>query len=110
MRYDYGGSRCYRAPAFAIAQYLLPAERPAANPPTAVAVVDGWERQTDGQTDVQPFHRLCSAYADSVNKTARFEKRPGRTIFTARCYASAVLAMALCPSVCPSVRHKSVFY
>jgi len=33
---------------------------------------------------------------------------------TARCYASAVLAMALCLSVClsvrPSVRHKSVFY
>ena len=25
-------------------------------------------------------------------------------IFTARCYASAVLAMALCPSVCPSIR------
>ena len=24
--------------------------------------------------------------------------------------ASAVLAMALCPSVCLSVRHKSVFY
>ena len=31
-------------------------------------------------------------------------------IFTARCYASAVLAMALCLSVRPSVRHKSVFY
>ena len=28
------------------------------------------------------------------------------TVFTARCYASAVLAMALCLSV----RHKSVFY
>jgi len=27
-------------------------------------------------------------------------------VFTARCYASAVLAMALCPSVC----HKSEFY
>ena len=25
-------------------------------------------------------------------------------VFTARCYASAVLAMALCPSVSPSVR------
>ena len=35
-------------------------------------------------------------------------------IFTARCHASAVLAMALClsvrPSVCLSVCHKSVFY
>jgi len=29
-------------------------------------------------------------------------------IFTARCYASAVLAMGLCPSVC--VCHKPVFY
>ena len=32
------------------------------------------------------------------------------TIFTVRCYASAVLAMALCLSVRLSVRHKSVFY
>ena len=31
-------------------------------------------------------------------------------VFTARCYASAVLAMALCLSVRLSVRHKSVFY
>ena len=31
-------------------------------------------------------------------------------LFTARCYASGVLAMALCPSVSPSVRHKSEFY
>jgi len=46
--YAYGGSRCYRAPAVAIAQYLLPAEHPAANPPAAVAV-DGRERKTDGR-------------------------------------------------------------
>jgi len=31
-----------------------------------------------------------------------------RTIFTARCYASAVLAMALCPFVRPSVRPSQV--
>ena len=31
-------------------------------------------------------------------------------IFTALCYASAVLAMGLCLSVCLSVRHKSEFY
>jgi len=30
------------------------------------------------------------------------------SVFTARCYASAVLAMALCPSVCPSVRPSQV--
>ena len=28
-------------------------------------------------------------------------------IFTARCCIRGILAMALCPSVCPSVRHKS---
>jgi len=81
MRYAYGGSRCYRAPAFPIAQHLLPAERPAANPPGAVAVVDGWKRKTDGQTDAQSLHRPCSAYADSVNKTALSEKRSGKIIF-----------------------------
>jgi len=32
-----------------------------------------------------------------------------RHIFTARCYA-IVLAMARCPSVCLSVRHKSEFF
>jgi len=38
------------APA-AIDRYLLPAERSAANPPAAVAVVDRWDRQTEGRTD-----------------------------------------------------------
>jgi len=37
-----------------------------------------------------------------------------KQVFTARCYASAVLAMGLCPSVCVcvclSVCHKPVFY
>jgi len=33
-----------------------------------------------------------------------------RLVFTARCYASAVLEMALCPPVRLSVRHKSEFY
>ena len=31
-------------------------------------------------------------------------------IFTARCYASVVYAMALCPSVSVGVSHKSVFH
>ena len=31
-------------------------------------------------------------------------------VFTARCYASAVLAMGLCLSVSVSVCHKSEFY
>ena len=31
-------------------------------------------------------------------------------VFTARRYASAVLAVIVCLSVCPSVRHKSELY
>jgi len=31
-------------------------------------------------------------------------------VFTARRYASAVLAVVVCPSVCPSVCHKPVLY
>jgi len=81
MRYAYGGSHCHGAPTFPIPQYLLSAGRPAANPPADVAVVDGWKRKTDGQTDAQPFHRPWSAYADSVHKTALSEKISGKTIF-----------------------------
>jgi len=36
--------------------------------------------------------------------------RFARSFFTARCYASAVLAMGLCPSVSVCVCHKPVFY
>ena len=51
----------------------------------------------------------------SNNRVANVQALPCFSSFiTARCYASAVLAMALCPSVRlsvrPSVRHKSVFY
>ena len=38
------------------------------------------------------------------------EKVNSSMIFTTRCYASAVLAMGLCPSVCVCVCHKPVFY
>ena len=48
--------------------------------------------RSDGQTDTEAFHRPCSAYADSVNKTALSEKRSGKIIFfTARYYASQKL-------------------
>ena len=43
--------------------------------------------RSDGQTDTEAFHRPCSAYADSVNKTALSERRSERIIFfTARYY------------------------
>jgi len=38
----------------------------AANPPVAIAAVDGWDRQTDAR----PLHRPCSTYcAGSINNT-----------------------------------------
>jgi len=59
--------------------------------------------------------------ADSPGKMdekLKSENMQKRTVFTVRCYASAVLAMGLClsvrlsvrRSVLPSVRDKSVFY
>jgi len=62
---------------------------------------------------------LCSLVDKYHGREIKYEGFGGRTghilgflcsVFTARCYASAVLAMALCLSVRPSVRHKSVFY
>ena len=54
------------------------------------------------------------AAVNSVDSTfdGGFETTWNCSIFTARCYASAVLAMGLCPSVCLSVSvcHKPVFY
>jgi len=65
--------RAYSTAPAAFDRYILPARRPAANPPVAVAAVDRWYRQTDGQTDgrtdTRPIHRPCAAEAASVNKT-----------------------------------------
>ena len=47
----------------------------------------------------------------ATRKTAKYSHIQAHHIFTPRCYASAVLAMALClsvrPSVCPSVTSRS---
>jgi len=60
------------------------------------------------------IHKLRPEFDILVRSAVRVSLVPNclasRVLFTARCYASAVLAMTLCPSVCPSVRHKSVFY
>jgi len=53
------------------------------------------------------LHRICKLYERSdVSFSIQQGALPWQPIFTARCYASAVLAMALCPSVrssvCPS--------
>ena len=53
-------------------------------------------------------HESCYKYASLLFKIWIFNENYAKcqlsSVFTARCYASAVLAMALCPSVCPSVR------
>ena len=63
----------------------------------------------------EPPWRLVSAISNEG--TSGFQQLKnlyiaGHRVFTTRCYASAVLvlAMGLCLSVCLSVRHKSVFY
>ena len=74
---------------------------------------------TDGQTDRQTLSPYSHTYRHTYYywysithpifrfrlKTFLFCKSfpPQPFLFTARCYASAVLAMALCPSVRPSV-------
>jgi len=46
-----------------------------------------------------------------MHKRGRFDlDLRSRTVFTTRRYAGVVYAVVLCPSVCRSVRHKSVFY
>jgi len=50
----------------------LPARRSAANPPHAAAVVDRWNRQTDGRTDARPFHRPCSTHHAGIVTTSRW--------------------------------------
>jgi len=45
----------------AVDRHFLPTGRLAANPPTAVAAIDLWDRQTDRRTDAQPLRRACSA-------------------------------------------------
>jgi len=66
--------------------------------------------------DICCRRRRSAANAGSVVLRAEGRGSQHRlvNVFTARCYASAVLAMALCLfvrlSVCPSVRHKSEFY
>ena len=54
------------------------------------------------------FHCLIGV----INKPTTVEFCLSCAVFTARCYAFAVLAMGLCLSVCPcpSVCHKSEFY
>ena len=70
----------------AIDRYLLPTGLTAANLQQWVCCCG-----MNGPTNARKMHRPCSLSRRTV------------LIFTARCYASAVLAMALCPSVRPSV-------
>ena len=52
----------------------------------------------------------CKDYDPIIHIPVEMGINWSRSIFTARRYASAVLAVIVCPSVCPSVRHKSELY
>jgi len=56
------------------------------------------------------YYHCLLIIVKSLLTTCSGSGRASGLVFTARCYASAVLAMALCLSVRLSVRHKSVFY
>ena len=77
--------------------------RPEKNKWPGVGAVICLERGVDCLHKVQ----LMPLHPKTPSSLASFKSR---LVFTARCYASAVLAMALCPSVCLSVRHKSESY
>ena len=49
-------------------------------------------------------HLILCAVIDEASR------QPGSFYRAMLCIRGSLLAMALCPSVCPSVRHKSVFY
>ena len=53
-------------------------------------------------------HSLPPVDALSVHKFCLILSLSKPSVFTERCYASAVLAMGLCLSVCPSVRPSQV--
>ena len=54
----------------------------------------------------------CAKHLTVESCTVIYAAKQSYLVFTARCYASAVLAMGLCLSVsiCLSVCHKSEFY
>ena len=65
-------SCCWASASAAVYQYFLAAGRSAANPPLLLSI-DGTYGRTDGQTDVQPFHRPSFAYCqlcDGENQEA----------------------------------------
>ena len=68
-----------------------------------------WKRM---KTEIEIFIQNCDECFEHKPKllTGRPELHPIQVpliVFTARCYASAVLAMALCVSLCPSVTSRS---
>jgi len=84
-------------------------------PLTMRCVVDGLPKPTGALASCfvhSPDPQVRYAVASSFTWIGFRQVDPSvcDVVFTARCYASAVLAMALCPYVRPSVRHKSEFY
>ena len=69
---------------------------------------------SQGRPQIAHFPQSGSIHGSLIPPKSISQMASQSVVFTARCYASAVLAMALClsvrPSVCLSVRHKPVFY
>ena len=72
--------------------------------------IKGWYTSTTYRTPkkIKKAHKNKHEMIVQLNQKLGEEKGllqfASQNVFTARCYASAVLAMALCPSVRPSVR------
>ena len=62
----------------------------------------------DGQTDGQSLLLyLTDLITSTLSDNSASIGPPSQSVFTARCYASAVLAMGLCPCLCPSVTSRN---
>ena len=78
---------------------LLPARRPAANPPHATTAVDRRDRWTDRRTDNGPLHRPCSARSMSKIPIIKYYADFYSTQIDER---STVSSVSVCLSVFPT--------
>jgi len=77
-------------------------------PFSGTAVVSQYQRSktnldfTEARDSEWQWHQLGHMQVCTSLQTDNHASTPPLSFFTARCYVSAVLAVALCPSVCPS--------
>jgi len=82
-------------------------------PNEIVADIDGFlSNKSDGDEHLRGIFTAARNYVQAEISDLLGDFRSKRSlgefnVFTAQCYASAVLAMALCPSVCLSITSRS---